>query len=363
MRGPNAVDFWRGYALVCIYIDHIPHTIFASLTMQNFAVSDAAELFVFLAGCSLSFATGGPTRPEASTRVLLRISSRISDIYVAQLAISAIALAIVAAAALGFGDDRFLNLIGAGPLFDQPVEYTLGWVTLTYQLRFFDILPLYIVLLACAAPTVLIARQRLALAVGLSFLLYAVCLVFKINLPTWPGEGSWRFDPLCWQFIFTLGFAAGEITELGKAEQLRARLLWFAVPIAVAGAIIGLIDFEPRASQVVWPQLLFLFDSTYQTPARLLNFLALVVCFGGAFAAIHRHAPKLVGIFCCLGRNSLAVFSVGSLLIVIAHVLHARFGYGGAVATSSTIVGLAVLLFTAWFSEWRRRPRDPVGPA
>jgi hypothetical protein len=298
MGGPNAIDFWRGYALACIYIDHLAHNIFDRLTMQNFAVSNAAELFVFLAGWSLSLATGGPTQSEAPSRILVRICSRMADIYVAQIAISAIALAILAAAALGFGDDRFLNLLNAGPVFEQPVRY---WVTLAYQLRYFDILPLDIVLLACAAPIVLIARKQLAVAVGLSFLLYAICLVSRINLPTWPSEGWWRFNPLCWQLIFTLGFAAGEIAALDGWRQVRARLLWIAVPIVVAGAISALTGFDPKH--------FYGFDSTYQTPLRLLNFLALVVCFGGAFEAIHRYAPSFVGMLCRLGRNSLAVFS------------------------------------------------------
>ena len=50
MRAENAVDFWRGVALVMIYINHVPGNVFSYYTLRNYAISDAAELFVFLAG-------------------------------------------------------------------------------------------------------------------------------------------------------------------------------------------------------------------------------------------------------------------------------------------------------------------------
>ena len=52
-REPNAVDFWRGFALITIFIDHIPGLIYERYTLVNYSISDAADLFVFLAGWSL----------------------------------------------------------------------------------------------------------------------------------------------------------------------------------------------------------------------------------------------------------------------------------------------------------------------
>ena len=354
MRGANPIDFWRGYALACIYIDHIPNY-FSALTMKNFALSSAAELFVFLAGWSLSLATGGPLRPKSLKHVLIKISSRMVTLYVTQLALTVIALAILAAVARGFGDDRFLKLLSAGPVFDQPIKFTLGWVTLAYQLEYFDILPLYVALLAFAAPMVLIARKRLTLAVALSFVLYTLSLIFKLNLPTWPSGGAWKFDPLCWQFLFTLGFVGGELSSSRRLAQLRTRVLWLAVPTVVAGAVVSLIGTSRVSS------LYFLFDGTYQTPLRLLNFVALAICFAGTFAVIQRYAPALVATLCSLGRNSLAVFSVGSILVVLVGVLHIEFTFNGVGWSISTaILGLAILIFTAWFAEWPDGTREEV---
>jgi hypothetical protein len=36
-RQPNAVDFWRGFALITIFIDHIPGLVYAKYTLINFS--------------------------------------------------------------------------------------------------------------------------------------------------------------------------------------------------------------------------------------------------------------------------------------------------------------------------------------
>ena len=51
-RPVNAVDFWRGFALVTIFINHIPGIYFERFTHRNVSISDSADLFVFLAGTS-----------------------------------------------------------------------------------------------------------------------------------------------------------------------------------------------------------------------------------------------------------------------------------------------------------------------
>ena len=49
-RQANAVDFWRGLALIFIFINHIPGIYYARFTHANYSLSDSADLFVFLAG-------------------------------------------------------------------------------------------------------------------------------------------------------------------------------------------------------------------------------------------------------------------------------------------------------------------------
>jgi hypothetical protein len=35
MRAPNEIDFWRGFALVTIFINHIPGNYFERFTFRN----------------------------------------------------------------------------------------------------------------------------------------------------------------------------------------------------------------------------------------------------------------------------------------------------------------------------------------
>ena len=49
-RAINVVDFWRGFALVEIFVNHIPGNVYEQFTHKALSLSDSAELFVFLAG-------------------------------------------------------------------------------------------------------------------------------------------------------------------------------------------------------------------------------------------------------------------------------------------------------------------------
>src|SRR5262249_33802879 len=54
----DAIDFWRGFALLTIFADHMPFSVLAQVTYRNFGLSDAAEAFVFLSGMSAALAYG-----------------------------------------------------------------------------------------------------------------------------------------------------------------------------------------------------------------------------------------------------------------------------------------------------------------
>ena len=41
MRQANAIDFWRGFALITIFIDHIPGNLYERATYRNVSISDA----------------------------------------------------------------------------------------------------------------------------------------------------------------------------------------------------------------------------------------------------------------------------------------------------------------------------------
>ena len=44
------LDLFRGLSLLFIFIDHIPNNVLSYVTLHSIAFSDAAEVFVFIAG-------------------------------------------------------------------------------------------------------------------------------------------------------------------------------------------------------------------------------------------------------------------------------------------------------------------------
>ena len=67
VRQVNPVDFWRGLALVFIFVNHIPGNYFSRFTHAHYSLSDSADLFVFLAGWALRLLVGTPLRRQSDS--------------------------------------------------------------------------------------------------------------------------------------------------------------------------------------------------------------------------------------------------------------------------------------------------------
>jgi hypothetical protein len=237
-------------------------------------------------------------------------------------------------------------------------------VLLSHQLGYFNILPLYVVLMMAAPLIALLDRASPWLLLAASVALYAYTLAGGINLPTWPVEGRWFLDPLGWQLIFVLGFLiAAPDAGLGAfARRHRQAFRILAVPFVVAGGLAAWLQFSPSPMEVPDPKLFFLFDKTFLSPARLIHAVALVALFGGSYRYLAAALPPIASYFSTLGRNSLNVFCVGSVLSLAGQI--ARFEYGGGIVTDTAVIviGIVALGVTGWVSEWRERLRAREQP-
>ena len=372
-RQPNAVDFWRGFALITIFIDHIPGLVYAKYTLINFSISDAADLFVFLAGWSLRLMADGGGRTMATRDVMLRLFGRALELYAAQVLITMLAIAMLALTSIELDNPLLLEWHNAAAVFNDPVPTHIGLALLTHQLGYFDILPLYVVLMLMAPFFALIDRLAPNLLLPASATLYLCALVFRLTLPTWPVSGTWFFNPLAWQFVFVLGFVLAR-EDAGVGALVRRHIRWLrilALPLLIYFTLGVLFDSLWDPTNVPEPKLFFLLDKTWATPPRLIQFLSLVAVFSLAFRYIrwfaglpYLHYPidALIRMFAMLGRNSLYVFCVGSLLSLSGQMV--RFVYRGTVGTDSIVVisGIIIMAFTAWLAESRQRAR-PASPA
>jgi hypothetical protein len=355
-RQANAVDFWRGVALVSIFINHIPGIWYDRLTHRNVSISDSAELFVFLAGWSLGLLVRGRPELVSAGRLVARLGMRALTIYAAQLLISFLALAILAGAAYLLANPLILELNNAAEFFQHPDETQIGLVLLTHQLGYFDILPLYVVLMLAAPAIAVVDRLARPVLLPASLCLYFAALAVPFTLPTWPVAGQWFFNPFTWQLIFILGFSLSRDEGLGALVRRHLRTVRaVSLPIVIASALVVYFSLFPDPVHLPEPKLFFLNGKSFLTPVRLVHFLALVAVFSGAFVVIGPRLPWLAEFLSKLGRNSLNVFCVGSLLSLIGQIVRLLYTQSFIIDTIVVVVGIGLLWCTAWVTEWRDR--------
>jgi hypothetical protein len=139
---------------------------------------------------------------------------------------------------------------------------------------------------------------------------------------------------------------------------VRSNISWLrvaAAPILIAMTVMAWFGWWPDPTRVPEPKLLFISGKTFATPIRLIQFLALIAVFSAFYPFIERWLPRLVAFLTMLGRNSLNVFCVGSLLSLAGQIVRFYFEGGIGIDTVMVAVGIAALGLTAWASEWRDR--------
>jgi hypothetical protein len=356
-RLPNAVDFWRGIALISIFVNHIPGLFYDRFTHRAVSISDSAELFVFLAGWSLSYVIGRPERPTPISQIIFRLGGRAVTLYAAHMMIVMIAIATLAAMAELFDNPLLLEWHNAAAVFYRPVETHIGIALLSHQLGYFDILPLYVALMLTAPLLAIIDRYIPWMLLPASLSLYFVSLAVPLTIPAWPVEGQWYFNPLCWQLIFVLGLVLARDTGLGGwVRRHIVAIRWAALPIVILAMIFVLTGggwIDP--TKVPDPKLLFINGKTFATPIRVVQFLALVAVMSIVYPYIARALPRLVEYPSMLGRNSLEVFCAASLLSLVSQILRYAWAGGIILDTLILVVGMFLMGLVAWLTEWRDR--------
>ena len=212
-RDPR-LDVWRGIAMLIIMVAHIPKNHWGNFIPARFGPSDAAEMFVFCSGFAAAIAFGGTFERHGWWMGTRRILFRCWQIYWAHLALFfTIALICVwstefVQARLGADATNYIVKLNLTKFFTQTELALPGLFTLTWVPNYFDILPMYFVILLMV-PVVMGLRQLHPIAPFIFCIgLYAATWMFDLELPAEPwSERAWFFNPLAWQLLFFTGFA------------------------------------------------------------------------------------------------------------------------------------------------------------
>lgn len=350
-RDPR-VDLLRGLALLSIFVDHVPQNVLADFTLHNFGFSDAAEVFVLLAGFSATHAYNAVFDRHGLRVGLTRVLMRCLHIYGVQVLLLLGTLLLVGTWERLYGTRSII----VGPLLRDGWTGALRGVSLRALPAYLDILPLYIMLLA-AFPLIRFGLARnLRATLGVSLALYGTANVLHWNLRNIvdpADKAHWYFDPFTWQVLFVIGCVMAIAARRGRGPMVRppALLLGLCWLYAV-GAFLVLDAWK------LWPAplpgnfygtspLLGFFGNepkTYVSPWRLVNVLAIVypVLTSCGMARVARWGPLRPVVAC--GRHSLPVFALGCVLALIGRLIFHTAGVTVTAQVTVNAVGLSAML-------------------
>ncbi len=363
------LDFFRGLALLCIFIDHIPGNRIADYTIRNIGFNDASELFIFISGYAAGLVYMASIRREGVMFSSLRIWRRVWQLYVAHLFLFIIFTAQVAWTAMRFDNSMYVEEMNIASFLNEPHIAILEALMLKFKPVYMDILPLYIVLLGFF-PIVLwlIGKSRLA-ALALSIALYVVARVYRLNLPGYPEDATWYFNPLTWQLLFVIGAILG--ASMRDATFRVPRNLWL-LAAASAYALFGFAmvflwerDLTGRYLAHQVEMLIFPTDKTNLSGWRFVNLLALAYIttyFLRADSPILRWRALHPLIIC--GQHSLHVFCLGVFLSFAGLIVLVELGDSLAYQLLVNATGIAIMIVAAamlaWYRAKERMPRKPA---
>ncbi|WP_417688732.1 OpgC family protein [Roseibium sp.] len=378
-RDPR-LDFFRGLGMFIIYIAHLPWNWWSLWIPARFGFSDATEIFVFCSGMASALAFGKVFDVHGIPMGIARVAHRMWQVYWAHICqFLVIACGIAALHQSGFLNDccdlteDYVNSLNLWPFFNDTPQNLFGLLTLTYVPNYFDILPMYIVILALIPVIMATARMSAWLAFALSAGLWLAANFGLLNLPAEPwSDRPWFFNPFAWQLVFFTGFAfmrgwipAPPVNKV--LISLAVAVLLVSLPFAYF-RIHGNVPEIQAARDAIRP----LWIKTEFGFFRYIHFLALAylawVAAGDKGLRLFGHGRiwgGFVRIVQKVGQQSLAVFMASLVIAQAAGLMRDMvWGRGDWIPQIlSNLFGFAALIAVAysvaWFKgqPWRKTPK------
>ena len=355
------LDFFRGLALFCIFIDHLPNNVLAQFTLQSVMFADAAEVFILISGYTAGMVYGRVMERQGFLVAGIRVYHRLWQLYVAHIFLFMIFLALVAYTEASLNKSLYAEEFGATNFLSEPGLALVQALMLQFQPAFMDILPLYIVLVALL-PLALAGFRSWPRTI--SFASFALWLAVQfdnhIALSAYPGpDQMWFFNPFAWQTLFLLGAWLGWRNIHGEVSWLGSRWLFgLAAAFSLAALLIRLNwtlhDFYDSISVLVSSKFLWpLLSKTDLGPLRLLNVLAVALLVANLIRPQAQFLTRAAAWpFLVCGRNSLYIFCLGILLSVLGHLVLNEFFGGLPMQFAISIAGIVIMIGVAALLEW-----------
>ena len=360
-RDPR-IDFFRGLALIFIFWDHVPHNPLGQITLRNIGFSDAAEVFVFLAGYASVLAYGKVLQREGYWMAGLKILRRTWVLYVVHIFLLAMLMGIVFFANSHVETRDLVEEMGLTHFVTHPQQALTDELLLRFKPNLMDPLPLYIVLLAGLSLVLPLLLRQTWLVVGASMTVYLLAPWMGWNLRA-IADGVWYFNPVTWQLLFVLGGAAAIHASRPRPLQNQALsrqpLFLAAAAYVLAAGVITLSWRWPEIHDAWMPSALsdwlYPISKTDLSPVRLLHFLALAYVTEKLLPGRGWTQNWLAQQTCRMGRYSLEVFCLGVLLAPLADMVNAMAGDAFAMQILTALAGTALMALLGAWLEFNKR--------
>ncbi len=333
-------------------IDHMIKSWLRAITLKEYGFCDGAELFVLLSGVSAGIVYHRVMVREGLGAAWLKIVRRIVAIYRTHLILFMLFVAEVGLLVAWLNPPSFLEFLTLDKFSAHPFRTIWNAVLLgSGEPKFFDILPLYIVLLSLLVLTLpLIRWPRLLL--GGSVLLYVATRVFSLNLGSWTH--TWFFNPLAWQVIFMIGVTSPYI--------LKARNYWRGWDrLAVLFSFFSLFESHAKHLNGHVPAALLIHFEVDKPAVHPFRLLALVSFAWLAWryipATAHWLRARWAQPLVLLGQHSLGVFASSILISVLGEaILFTHPGWMSQILVQGlgSLALVAVAAVFAWNSNKNR---------
>ena len=372
------LDTFRGIAMFIILVAHIPGNAWTGWIPARFGFSDATEIFVFCSGMASALAFGGVFVRQGWRMGTARVGFRVWQVYWAHIGLFFF-VAMSMAALNGLETDRnYIASLNLTHFFNRPAQQLPGLFTLTYVPNYFDILPMYLVVLALMPLMLALAGVSVWVAAVFSLAVWTGAQAGWLWMPAEPwSEREWFFNPFGWQLLFYTGFAfmRGWIPVPPVSWWLIVAALAYLLLTAPVGSwkVFGWINgVAPDVGEwirPIWTEIrefqkgtgFNLRGKTDFGVFRYLHFLSLAYLAWVAAGKGGARLLRLAGLSGCswlfaavikVGQQSLAVFVFSMALARLLGFALDELGRNGVTWALVNLFGFGLITLCAYTTAW-----------
>jgi hypothetical protein len=357
-RDPRLALF-LGLANWFIFLDHIPHNMVSWITLRNYGFSGAADVFIFISGYSAASVYANIMLERGVVVGATRVLRRAWQLYAAYVVLFAIYVVAIGDVAVRYAAPDIIYEFKVAGLVEEPVRTVAHGLLLQSKALNLDVLQLYVLLMACFPLVLWTMLRQPGLAMARSFALYLAARQFEWNLPSFP-EGSWYFNPFCWQLLFVLGAWCALGGARWRPGILKSPiLLYVGIAYLVFALVMTMAGRFPEFGKMLPGWLFDAFnpnDKVNLAPYRVLHFMAVALLVTRFMPSDWRGLrwPIFKPLILC-GQQSLSIFCAGVFLSFAGHFFLLTSSGSLAEQIFVSVSGIAIMTLVASYISWSKR--------